>query len=67
MKPFLIVVCVYLSIMHCYSQTSIEDSGIIENLTANEDIIESNSEAAENLAILTKNPFDINKADESIL
>lgn len=67
MKHFLLAFCVYVSMLHCYSQTSMEDSGIIENLTANEDIIESNSEAAENLAILTKNPFDINKADESIL
>ncbi len=40
---------------------------MIENLTANEDVIENNSEAAENLIMLSKNPFDINKADESLL
>lgn len=66
MKGFILVFYMFASLT-CYSQTTLEDSGIIENLTSNEDVIESNSEAAENLAILTKNPFDINKADEDVL
>jgi len=57
----------YFLVFYSSAQNNLEESGIIENLTANEDVIESNSEAAENLAILAKNPFDINKADENIL
>jgi len=67
MKYFLLVFGICVILIPCYSQTTLEDSGIIENLTANEDVIESNSETAENLAVLTKNPFDINKADEAFL
>jgi len=67
MKYFVLVFYICISIAYSFGQTSIEESGVIENLTANEDVIESNSEAAENLAILAKNPFDINKVDEAIL
>lgn len=67
MNYLILVFYCCMAAIPCYSQNTLEDSGIIENLTSNEDVIESNSEAAENLAILTKNPFDINKADESQL
>lgn len=49
------------------AQNGFEDSGILENYTSNEDLIESNSEAAENMALLEKNPFDINKVNASTL
>ena len=49
------------------AQLSIEDSGILESLTGNEEIMQTNSDAAENLALLVKNPMNINKADESVL
>jgi len=54
-------------VVSAFAQNGFEESGLIENLTANEDVIENNSEAAENLAILTKNPLDINKVDASVL
>ena len=66
MKHLLIFTCYFL-IIHAYAQNGFEESGIIENLSANEDVIENNSEVAENLAILIKNPIDINKVDASIL
>lgn len=47
------------------AQTSVEDSGIFENLSGNEEVMQSNSDAAENLALLMKNPININKTDES--
>jgi hypothetical protein len=66
MKAFLFFI-LYFFVTCVYAQNGFEESGIIENLTANEDVIESNSEAAENLTILTKNPLDINKTDASLL
>ena len=66
MKHFLFFVLLFLA-AQAFAQNGFEESGIIENLTANEDAIENNSEAAANLAILTKNPLDINKIDASIL
>ena len=66
MKYFFLFITICFFLFPASAQ-SFEDSGIIENLSANEDVIENNSEAAENLAMLTKNPFDLNKADESIL
>jgi hypothetical protein len=66
MKQLLFFACYFLTV-YTYAQSGFEESGIIENLTANEDVIENNSEAAENLAMLTKNPLDINKIDASVL
>ncbi|WP_018343611.1 hypothetical protein [Cytophaga aurantiaca] len=66
MKPVLFFFFFWF-IFSLSAQNGFEESGIVENLTANEDVIENNSEAAENLAILTKNPLDINKIDASAL
>ncbi len=49
------------------AQLSIEDSGILENLTSNEEVMQTNSDAAENLTLLVKNQMNINKTDESTL
>ncbi|WP_299250091.1 hypothetical protein [uncultured Cytophaga sp.] len=66
MKPICIVIL--LLFMHTvFAQNGFEESGIIENFTANEDIIETNSEVAENMALMIKNPYNINKVDASIL
>lgn len=49
------------------AQLSVEDSGILENLTGNEEVMQTNADAAENLTLLVKNPININKTDESVL
>jgi hypothetical protein len=66
MKVIFLVV-VFLSIQSIFAQTGFEESGIIENFTANEDILEANSEAAENMTLLIKNPYNINKVDAATL
>jgi hypothetical protein len=62
---FLVILFLYIQTL--FAQTGFEESGMIENLTANEDIIEANSEAAENMALLMKNPYNINKVDVATL
>ena len=66
MKSIYLIV-LFLSIQTVFAQNGFEESGIIENFTANEDIIEANSEAAENITLLVKNPYNINKVDAAIL
>ncbi|MBC7450428.1 MAG: hypothetical protein H7259_02955, partial [Cytophagales bacterium] len=66
MKHLLIILLLIYSIK-LSAQTPLEESSLIEQLTSNEDLIQVNSEAAENLSMYLKNPLDINTADEAAL
>ena len=49
------------------AQNVLEESGIVDNYSSNDAMNENNSEAAENLSLLIKNPFNIDNINEGVL
>ena len=66
MKPILLLLF-YLITFQSNAQNGLEESGILDNYSAYDAMNETNTEAAENLSVLIKNPFDINKMNEGML
>jgi len=66
MKFFFITLILVFSIT-LRAQSINADSDFIEQLSANEESMQNNSEAAENFSEYIRNPIDINKIDEATL